>query len=200
MDGQRQYHKDLENGMRAHIKQHATEFLDKDQAEDEEEAPTKGEKDENLSEAEVYAAEQRHRRELDSWSLQGGLDHIVSGLKSIGSGVYDIVGSLCDYVQDLPLTKGTLLVGIIFLLLFSNVYTYYAYKSTSKANLRRVKKQMARYGGDDMAEAMRTLLSPEGRQEAMDQARQLRDILDEVERRATNLRQVIVSDTEGIGS
>ncbi|ORX34749.1 hypothetical protein BD324DRAFT_609913 [Kockovaella imperatae] len=198
MEGQRQYHKDLENGMRAHIKQHATEFLGKEQqAEDLDTASSPEDVTDSPTAAEAYAAKQRQRRDLDSWSMQGGIDSIMSGVKSIFSGIGDICSTLSDYLQDLPFTKSTLLVGIIFILLFSNVYTYVAYRPSRK-NARRAQRIVSRYGDEDMTEALKVLLSPRGRQEAMDQARQLGEILDEVERRASDLRQVIVTHTEGM--
>ena len=188
MDGQRQYHADLEKGMRAHIKQHATEFLMKGQsAVPDEEALAEEEKQESPTEAEAYAAQQRTRRDLDSWTLQGGVDHIVSGARSILSGVWSIASTLTDYLQDLPLTRSTVLVAVISLLVLSNIYTYLAHKPSRKAMKRYMKGKM----GDDMTEAIQLLLSPRNRQEVVEYARGLSDILDQVERRATDLRHTI---------
>lgn len=214
IEGQKQYHDDLEKGMRAHMKAHSTEFFvagaedDAEQAAADEAAAA----DEKLSDAEKYAAQTRRARQNQDYSaLQGALDSVITGFKAIFSGLQTAVESISDLLNLGDEGSKIVLLGLVILaLVASNIYTYVAYKPTS-AELRRLRR-MGVAGGSteaDVNEAIRLLLQNAGRAGVQEQeaysstqtpckeADELVRILDEVERRAVKLRGALKSSIGG---
>ncbi|WWC58203.1 uncharacterized protein I303_100739 [Kwoniella dejecticola CBS 10117] len=145
IEGQKQYHDDLESGMRQYIKDHPGEFAGAggaDEDEEDEAGLAEGEKAqlEDKSEAQAYADQTRkQRKEEDMGLLQYSFDTLISGLKSIASGIKGIAEGLNDLLMDTPFKIQNLMGVIIVLLVISNIYTYLSIdKSASKE--RRYKK------------------------------------------------------------
>lgn len=215
IEGQKQYHDDLEKGMRAHMKEHSTEFFVAGAPGDEAAAADDAEGDkENLTAAEEYALETRRKRQYQDYSaLQGALDSVIAGFKAIFSGLSTAIESISDLLNLGDEGSRTVVLGLVIaLLVISNIYTYVAYKPTS-AELRRIRRLggvSGGAGGDDINEAVRLLLqnantgkAPAGhavkdtpREEASDLLR----ILDEVEGRMERLRDAVKSSVSGEGS
>ena len=199
VDGQKQYHHDLEHGMREHIKAHSTEFYDKEQMNGAEAPPSPTTSESKPTAAEAYAAQQRkQRQDRDVWWLQGGIDHVVSGSQAVARGLWDLGQSLFDYMSDLPGTKGLFLGFVILLLIFSNIYTYVAFKSSSRSHDRRIRRLRSKtgLGEEDFADAMKMLLADREMQNVAQQGQQLQTVLDEVEKRVSKLRESL-GETKG---
>lgn len=196
IEGQKTYHDDLEAGIRAYIKEHATEFVGEGSVIDEPEP----EKTDQPTEAEAYAAQQRKEREdRDKTYLQWGLDLVVSGFGMIGTGLK----TAGEALNDMPGGKEAILGSVIALLVISNIYTY-SRKTDEGATLRRAKR-LGRRGGmaeDEVAEALKMVLQGKANAAVVprEEAGELRKILDEVELRATRLREMIDSAVGGEGS
>jgi len=184
--------------MKEYIKEHAAEYAGADgiPAEDDDDAGE--DKAEEPTEAAAYAAQQRkERQDRDFWSMQGGLDTVVSGVKAIGSGVKAVFDALSDLLSDGPGGKQTLAGAIILLLVLSNVYTYYAYRSTGAGvDARRARRLSYGHGGggevadNEVEEAVRRILQERSRS-PVDQARELERTLDGVEERVKHLRALL---------
>lgn len=181
------------------MKQHPTEFGTGD-------GPTSDELGEEghekPSEAEAYAAENRKKRQRDDLGyIQGGLDRIVSGLGSIGSGLVAVLQSLGDLVANLPLSKEVILGSLVLLLVISNVYTYLAFRSQAPT------RQARRLGREnDLSEVVRLLLEKGSTKvngkthEGGDPANEVADLvrlLDGVEKRAARLKSAVGGGTAG---
>ena len=184
--------------MRAYMKEHSTEFAGAAGEADEDEDATaaeEGKKDSQPTEAAAYAAQQRkERQELDFWSMQGGFDSVVSGLRSILSGLKAVFDSLRDILSDLPVGREVIFGTVIALLLISNVYTFFAFRSVENSEIRRAKKMGHRSGlsDDDVAEAMKLILRQRVKVGApMEEARELERVLDDVKVRVDQLRSAI---------
>lgn len=198
MDGQRQYHGDLEKGIQTYIKEHKSEFAGADGIQDE---PDVAEPTVKQTAAEAYAAEQKSKSQKTLPRGQSSLDSFTSGLKAVGTTLQD-VGSM------LGISKEAFLGAVIAFLVMSNIYTYFAYRPDPAARARRV----ARVGGDlsdtDVAETLRLLLRDVGgngiarkafRGEIREEANVLDQILSQVERRAADLRLAVQSAVQEAG-
>jgi hypothetical protein len=182
--------------MKEYIKEHATEFAGADgvTADDDEEEVQAEKAEKAPTEAAAYAAQQRkERQDRDFWSMQGGLDSVVSGVKSVGSGFKAVFEALSDIMSDGPGGKQTLIGGIILLLVLSNVYTYY--RSTGEGVDARRARRLSGYerGGvasNDVEEAVRRILQ-ERSKSPVEQARELEKTLDGVEERVRHLRALL---------
>ncbi|WWC66772.1 uncharacterized protein I206_100677 [Kwoniella pini CBS 10737] len=146
IEGQKQYHDDLEQGMRQYIKENPGEFAgigggsDDDEIELNQIENEKLEEKENKSEAQVYADQTRKKRqEEDMGLLQYSFDTLISGLKSIFSGIKGIFESLNDLLIDTPFKIQNLMGIIIILLIISNIYTFLNIDKSAKKE-RRYKK------------------------------------------------------------
>lgn len=185
IDGQRQYHEALAREMRAHIKAHPTEFG----VAGEEDVPDVDEGQNDVeggrTEAQEYAAQNRRsNHDEDYWVLQGALDSVMTGFKSIGSGIATAAGTISDLVS--PLSKGMLMVLLIAILLASNVYTYMARPvSQHKA------KKLQRFGPseEDVTEALRIILDRRAASTPQQEISELLRLLDEVDARSALLRE-----------
>lgn len=201
IEGQKQYHDDLEKGMRAHMKEHSTEFFIAG-AENDQATNASGEADgEKPTAAEEYAAETRRKRQSQDYSaLQGALDSVVSGFKAIFTGVETAVESISDLLNLGDEGSKVVILGmVVVLLVLSNVYTYVAYKPTS-TELRKLRRMGLGAGGggrDDLSEAVRLLMQNahgvEYGSTPRDEANELIRILDEVEKRTARLRGALKS-------
>jgi hypothetical protein len=194
IEGQKQYHDDLEKGMRAHMKAHPTEFFPEGTSA-EDGAALAGE-EEKLSDAEKYAAQTRKARQAQDYSaLQGALDSVLSGLKAIFSGLGTAIESISDLLNLGDEGSKVVILGILVLILVgSNLYTYIAYRPTSP-ELRQYRRSGGQDG--DLSEAVRLLLQGgyrggyrgESELGPREEVTDLLRILDQVEGRTATLRR-----------
>jgi hypothetical protein len=199
IEGQKQYHDDLDRGMRAHMKAHPTEFFPEGSSADAD--PTE---DEKLSDAEKYAAQTRQNRQAQDYSaLQGALDSVLAGFKAIFSGLSTAIASISDLLSLGEEGSKVVILGILVLILVgSNVYTYVAYRPTSP-ELRQYRRSGGQDG--DLGEAVRLLLqnanAGQGQRSGgggrdltpREESQDLMRILDDVEKRAAALRRQLTS-------
>ena len=176
--------------MKAHMKEHSVEYAGDASVETEEEAAEAETNAERApTEAAAYAAQQRkERQERDFWSIQGGVDSVVSGAKLIGSGVKAVLDAVADIVSDTPLSKQTILAALIGVLVLSNVYTYFAFKSTKEGIKAR---RAGRLGyGNEMEDAVRAILrqQQESARSPAEEARELQRVLGDIEVRFQRLQ------------
>jgi len=190
IEGQKQYHDDLESGIRTYIQDHPDEFKGHEIAtsstttvQTSQEGTTSttfiaGEGVATQSEAEKYAA--KHKAKT--------------------AGVWGYITRMID-ILDFGYNKETLLGALVVVLLISNLWTWFSprNKTTAQGKSRgRYERELERNrdirGGDDeeMANALRTLMR--GRLEDPGaEARELMRILDGVEERAGRLRGLVKS-------
>ncbi|KAL1407061.1 hypothetical protein Q8F55_006474 [Vanrija albida] len=186
IEGQKQFHDDLANQIRAHMKEHPTEFAVAgaehiDEAELE--APTSPA---GTTEAQEFAAQARRaRQDNDYWVLQGSLDSVLSGFKSIASGISTATDAVGDLIGDWPIGKGTIMAVIILGLMLSNIYTYLA-RPVSQHKVKRL--QRLGPNEEDIAEAVRMVLAKRAAATPKDEIAELLRLLDEVEARSAKLR------------
>jgi hypothetical protein len=198
IEGQKQYHNDLDKGMRAHMKSHPTEFFPEGTAADLDEVEAENQK---LSDAEKYAAQTRKNRQNQDYSaLQGALDSVLSGIKAIFGGLWTAIRSISDLLNLGDEGSKVVILGLLVLVLVaSNVYTYVAWRPSSESTLRRFKRN----GGEgDLNEAIRSILAGNGRREGIsprEEGVELMRILDQVEKRSAALRNSIKSSIGGEG-
>lgn len=176
------------------MKEHSVEFAGHDgDMDDVEDVKTVNVEEKKPTEAAAYAAQQRkERQERDYWSMQGGLDRILSGMGSIAMGLKAVFDALTNIISDIPLSKETLLAVIILILVVSNIYTYFAFKTTKESvRARRARKLGNGYDGlsaeNDMEEALRKILRERSRT-PKEEAQDLERMLDGVEERLNKLR------------
>lgn len=172
--------------MRVYIKEHSTEFSVAGAEDAQAEACEQEDKD-RKTEAQEYAAQNRRsKQDEDYWMLQGALDNVISGFKSIGSGISTAIDTLSDLLGDVPGGKGSLMALLITVLLASNIYTYMA----RPASQHRAKK-LQRFGPseDDVAEALRIILDRRAAATPQDELSELVRLLDQVEARCAKLRE-----------
>jgi hypothetical protein len=166
IEGQKQYHQDLVNGMRSYMKEHPSEFGRSDEPEIVEK-PT---------EAAMYAAEaKRKRHEDDLGYIQGGLDKVVAGFWSIIAGITAVARALTDMASAGP--KEAVFTAIIVVLLISNIYTYVAFQPSDRYAQRI-----------HVTQAVQLLLA---QSQNTHDAQGLLSILDNVEKRLEELRRAI---------
>ncbi|ORY34210.1 hypothetical protein BCR39DRAFT_188949 [Naematelia encephala] len=209
IEGQKTYHDDLEQGMRAYIKEHSSEFYDPDAGP--EEVPAEGEGEvvgaggetKEPTPAQAYAADTKKRQESHDnpwYYMAGAFDTIVAGLGSIGSGLMNLGESVADLVGPLDLDAKTVMSVLVVLLLISNIYTYVAYSSAAKQSsaARRIKR--LGYKGDELRELVMDVLAKEGIKASgggshqlvpRHEVKELKRLLDEVESRVHLLRDVV---------
>lgn len=133
MEGQRTWHIDLENAMRAYINQHKNEFFPEGGDIPEVEAPPSVNKiesatpDANLSADEIKKNKQR---EVEQKGLQWALD-TFNGAWNVGResarGAIDILG---DVIENSSST--TILIAVVVVLVASNLWTMSNLKSAQK--------------------------------------------------------------------
>ena len=180
------------------MKEHATEFAGEGGVVDDEVEEDRGKPDQP-TEAEAYAAQQRKdKQDKDRTVFQRALDMVMGGFGMVGSGLK----TAGDAINDMPGGKEAVLGGIIALLVISNIWTYYAVKPGEGAELRRAKRLSGRggMGEDEVAEALRLVLEGKTGGDPVvprEEAGELRRMLDEVERRATRLRELVDSAVGG---
>ncbi|BEJ10935.1 hypothetical protein CspHIS471_0103570 [Cutaneotrichosporon sp. HIS471] len=196
LDGQKQYHDDLANGMREYMNEHPTEFAvagaeDVEQLEDEAAqaipAPIP-------TEAQEFAAKNRRaRQDADYWQLQGALDSVLQGFTSIFSGIRTAYNTTSDLLSDSPISKASFMAALIALLVVSNVYTYVA-----RPESKHKEKRLLRFGFEnDVAEAVKYVLDRRAAATPKDEISQLLQLLDEVDARSAALRQALQVAEEG---
>ena len=170
--------------MKAYIKEHPAEFAVEGQTTDDE---AKEETFSEPTEAAAYAAQQRKERDDRDYSLMhGGLDSVVSGIKSIISGLRSVTDALSD-MFDGSVSKEGVFALIIVVLVVSNFYTYFAYKS-SRTDVE-IRRSRLGYRNDDVENAVRAILRERERpRSAVEEARELQRILDEVGSRYQRLQ------------
>ncbi|KAL7418770.1 hypothetical protein Q5752_006453 [Cryptotrichosporon argae] len=206
IDGQKQYHDDLERGMRAHIKEHAADFAGEGDdandvaAEAEAEAanavpaePAEG--GGPTTAAQEYAAKTRQKRQDDDYSLlQGALDGVVAGGRAIASGLSTAGSTLADLagLEARGLSKEAAMALVIVVLVASNVWTYASANSAARGK-SKMARRIARLGVDpDIEHAVRAVLAErETRASPAEEAREIGRLLDQVERRAERLREAL---------
>ena len=116
---------------------------------------------------------------------------IRTGLKTAFDAIGDMVGG-----------KEAILGLVITLLIVSNIWTYYAVNSGDGDSMRRAKRLGKRSGmrDDEVAEALRLVLEGRGGGAVVvprEEVGELREMLDEVERRAIRLREIVESSVGG---
>ena len=223
IDGQKQYHDDLEKDMKAYMKEHPEEFGNPDAGDDEGEGEggDKDKKGEAPTEAAAYAAEQRKERQNADYSMiQGGFDKVISGAGSIASGLGACFKACSSIVSDTPLSKEVAVGLVIALLVVSNVYTFFAYRSNEVSDARRAKRlsrgagvgdvsagrihrDRERGNGDeDLEEAIRAMIRREKEREAspLDEAREIARLLEGVESRLSRLRSTVHETVSDVGA
>ncbi|TXT04993.1 hypothetical protein VHUM_03813 [Vanrija humicola] len=197
IEGQKQFHDDLATQMRAHMKEHPTEFAvagadPTTEAEEEVVASPAA-----ATEAQEYAAQARRaRQDRDYWVLQGSLDSVLSGFKSIASGVSTAADAVGDLIGDWPISRGTVMAVIIVGLLLSNIYTYLA-RPVSQHKVKRL--QRLGPNEEDIAEAVRLVLAKRAATTPKDEIAELLRLLDEVEARSAKLRSSLEETSSTIG-
>lgn len=187
--------------MRAYIKEHHSEFAG--EGGEEVDVVEVVEVEIKPTEAEEYAARtRRERQNQDLSGLQYAFDTLSSGVGNIFNGLKAAFDAIADLLNNGPIAKEFVLGAVILLLLLSNIYTYIAYRPTS-SDVRR-QRRMGHSDGNDMAEAMRLLLQNAGTNAHFkalagpaEEAKELERLLDEVENRATNLRELVRSAVGG---
>jgi len=202
IEGQKQFHDDLDKGMRAHMKSHPTEFFPEGTSADLEEAEAENQK---LSDAEEYAAQTRKNRQNQDYSaLQGALDSVLSGIKGIFGGIWTAIKSISDLLNLGDEGSKVVILGLLVLVLVaSNVYTYVAWKPSSESTMMRRFKRNG--GGGDLNEAIRSILQDHGHvrragSTSREEGVELMRILDQVDQRSAALRNSIRSSTGGEGN
>lgn len=185
--------------MRAYIKAHHADFVGEggDEAEEETEVV-----EAKPTEAEEYAARfRRERKDQDLSNLQYAVDTVSSGFGGIFSGIKMAFDAATDLLRGGPVAKEAIFGVLIFILVASNIYTYFAYRPVS-AQERRLRRLGERGEGsrDDVAEVMRILLQDAGttarfraQSNPAEEARALEQLLDEVDQRSVRLRQLLKS-------
>ncbi|WVR03539.1 hypothetical protein IAU60_000531 [Kwoniella sp. DSM 27419] len=198
IEGQKQYHDDLEAGMRKYIKENPVEFAGEGGADEEEAVDPAAVVDvkvkEPTSEAQAYADRTRRQRKDEELSLlQAGVDSLISGVKAILIGIRGVGSSVSDMLADTPFRTQNLLGAIILILVISNIWTYMSIDraATQQRRARRIGVRVPTgagpYEDEELAEAVRRVLAQrehDPRQEALELAK----ILDDVESRVTRLR------------
>jgi hypothetical protein len=204
IEGQKQYHNDLDKGMRAHMKAHPTEFFPEGTSSEDADAANEAE-NLKLSDAEKYAAQTRKNRQNQDYSaLQGALDSVLSGFKAIFGGVGTAIESISDLLNLGDEGSKVVFLGILVLILVgSNIYTYIAWKPSSESmELRRYKRSGGQLEDGDLSETVRMLLrnaghgsSPRRERDVspMGEAEDLARILDQVAERTAALRDALKS-------
>lgn len=191
IDGQKQYHDDLESGMRAYIKDHPADFAGAEGVEEEAEgaAAIDGENGVKVvkSEAATYAAQQRKQQKEQENS------YIQAGANAILSGPVFVIKTTSSILSGAPLGKEGIFAIVILLLFLSNVYTYFAFNPPNEARRARKMGSESGWREDEVVEAMRKILqgSHQAGIQPKEELRELERILDDVERRAVNLRSAI---------
>jgi hypothetical protein len=180
------------------MKEHPTEFAvaGAEDAEDGEDMPSGGVSP-TPTEAQEYAAQNRRaRQDADYWLLQGALDSVLFGLKSIGQGVGTAWNTLNDLLTDGPLSKGSLMMILIIILLASNIYTYLARPAS-----QHKAKRLQRFGPseDDVADAVRIILAKRAATTPDEEVKELLRILDEVDSRSANMRATFLDGSKETG-
>lgn len=207
MDGQKQYHEDLAREMRAYMKEHVSEFAvagAEPETASEPAASEAGGAGAGPTPAQAYAEAAGRRGpkgENEYWLLQGCLDSITSGASMIASGLGTGAKLVTDMLDESRFSKTSLMVGVIGLLLLSNVYTYW----NRPASQHKVKR-LQRFGPSDDAvtEAVKQILARRAATTPREEVAQLVQMLDEIEARAANLRQLLIAtggaedDREGV--
>lgn len=192
IEGQKQYHDDLANGMRAYMKEHPTEFA---VAGAEDAAAVEAEADDNTAsnptEAQEYAAQNRRaRQDADFWQLQGALDSVISGFTSIFSGIGTAYNTISDLLSDSPVSKASFMAVVIAILFASNIYTYVARPAS-----KHKEKRLQRFGYEnDVAEAVRFVLDRRAAATPKGEISELLLLLDEVDARSAALRKSLHLD------
>ncbi|CAK9779701.1 unnamed protein product [Cutaneotrichosporon oleaginosum] len=190
IDGQKQYHDDLANGMRAYMKEHPTEFTvaGAEDAEEVQEEASKGGTTSIKTEAQEFAAKNRRaRQDADYWQLQGALDSVLSGFTSIASGIGTAYNTISDLLSDSPISKASFMAALIAVLVASNVYTYVAQPES-----KHKEKRLQRFGYEnDVAEAVKYVLDRRAAATPKDEIAQLLLLLDEVDERSVALRRAL---------
>lgn len=169
------------------MKEHPTEFAVAG-AENAEElvGALDGEEAPSPTEAQEYAAQNRRaRQDTDYWLLQGALDSVLIGLKSIAAGVGAAYSTLSDLLDDSPISKGTLMMALIVILLASNIYTYLR-RPVSKHKAKRLQ----RFGPteDDVNEAVAIILAKRAATTPQHEVKELIRLLDEIDSRSSKMR------------
>lgn len=146
----------MEKDARKYIKDHASEFqvegVDGEPVEDEGPTPDTenisgpdGESNVTTNETVGEAKSKRHDDEQSV--LQHGLDGIGTGVSTIVGGVMSLFDFLGETFKDLPMSKETALVGLVLVLLASNLYTYFALKNGRSATQdERAARRASRLG------------------------------------------------------
>ncbi|KAJ1302639.1 hypothetical protein OPQ81_002956 [Rhizoctonia solani] len=153
IDGQKQYHTDLEKAMRSYIAAHRTEFVPDDVTED---AEVLAAADTTISpETNATQTKADRARETELRGLQWLLDTFTGAADVAKNSFWGAVDLIGDVTADLP---GTTLLGILVaVLLISNIWTFFSLRD-ARARVHLDLKR-AKSSGDAMAtEAMRVLL------------------------------------------
>ncbi|CAE6507027.1 unnamed protein product [Rhizoctonia solani] len=152
IDGQKQYHTELEKAMRAYIAAHRTEFVPDDVIEDTEALAAA---DTTISPENNTQTKADRARETELRGLQWLLDTFTGATDVAKNSFWGAVDLIGDVTADLPGT--TLLGAIVAILVISNIWTFFSLREArarAKLDLKRVER-----GGDTTAtEAMRVLL------------------------------------------
>lgn len=186
IEGQKQYHDDLEKGVRQHMKDHASDYHIEG-AETEETTATSGVGEAKTpTEAEQYAAENKAKSPpppdwTDNFGLAG-----------------PVIKSALDIAGDIPINSTTILSGLIIVLLVSNLYTYFAYSPKESSSVRRAKRLGASVEDEVRAILVREGIakSTPGEGKTEQEVGELERILDHVEKRVGVLRSSLSQVTE----
>ncbi|KAG8716061.1 hypothetical protein FRC11_010254 [Ceratobasidium sp. 423] len=154
IDGQKQYHTDLEKAMRSYITAHRTEFVPDDVVEDTEAlaaADTTISPENNTS----TQTKADRARETELRGLQWLLDTFTGATGVAKNSFWGAVDLIGDITADLP---GTTLLGVIVaILVISNIWTFFSLRE-ARARVKSDLKRVERIGDSTATEAMRVLL------------------------------------------
>lgn len=156
IDGQKQYHTDLEKAMRNYIAAHRTEFVPEDVGEDAAAAI-----DDALAAADTTISPENTQskadraRETELRGLQWLLDTFTGASNVAKDSFWGAVDLIGDLVSDMP---GTALLGVVIaVLLITNIWTMLSLRS-ARARVELAGGPRMHVGGADASEAMRVLL------------------------------------------
>lgn len=198
--------------MRTYIKEHVTEFAGEGGVDAEDDVDTIASADgKQPTAAEDYAAStRRERQNADLSALNWSIDAVVSGAKTIGGGLWGVLESIGDLIGSVPINKETALIGLILILLVSNLWTFFFLTTSGDSTSRRAKRHRLQqtYEADDVAEAMRLLLGEHHRSVSprettavalktpLEEANELLVVLADVEAQVSRIRATIAGLNE----
>ncbi|WVQ86067.1 hypothetical protein IAT38_008235 [Cryptococcus sp. DSM 104549] len=204
IDGQKTYHDDLKVGMLAYIQDHLSEFLPPGASAPSlsptsptSDSPSPGTSGAPASPtaAQEYAARARKsRQEHDYWTIQRGVDLLFVGGRTVGEGLKTLYDAVSDLLSDRGWGQQGVMAGVIVILVLSNIWTYLSVtpSSSSASGQERLRPARGKKAFDEeVAEAVRLVMSQRALVDPLEEARELVRMLDGVEGRSKKLREEV---------